>query len=272
MQGQRVLRAVRNEEQWATWICPGLRRQGPAVRATEHLHLGLGLHTHKAEGTTFFHLPQTNRMSPTQTGPQFDHTAFISKLKASFEQSMSIARTKSERRQYERTLFRKYNRLRHCYLSNRVHQTMKHDLAYKEAVETWALKSKANMHEHCQTLLRAVANPMMLEPSLAELRPKLRLSQNEQEMLACSSGKWDWLRGLQAALLNQQFTTDKYQTYKIPKPGKQGFRTIEVPDTDTRIVAKTMLKVLTPLLDPKLLPPEYRLSTRSVASTWDCCG
>ncbi|MGI9468850.1 MAG: reverse transcriptase/maturase family protein, partial [Rubripirellula sp.] len=67
-------------------------------------------------------------------------------------------------------------------------------------------------------------------------------------------GKWDWLRGLQTALLNQEFTTGKYRTYKIPKPGKQGFRTIEVPDTETRIVSKTMLDVLRPLLDPSFYP------------------
>ncbi len=196
----------------------------------------------------------TNRMSPTQTDPQFDHAAFLSKLKASSEQPMFVVRTKSEERQYERNLLTKYNRLRHCYLSNRVPQTMKHDLAYKEAVETWALKSKASMHEHCKTLLQAVGNPMMLEPSLAELLPKLRLSPDEQEMLACNYGKWDWLRGLQTALLNQEFTTGKYQKYKIPKPGKQGFRTIEVPDTETRIVSKTMLDVLRPLLDPSFYP------------------
>lgn len=226
---------------------------GSAVRATENLHPRSWA---QAQGRVQHLFPSstTNSMSSTQKGPQFDHAAFLSKMKASSEQLMFIVRTKSERRQYERTLLRKYNRLRRCYLSNRVPRKMKHAQAYNEAVETYALQSKKKMHEHCQTLLQAVANPMMLEPSLAELRPKVRLSPNEQEMLACKYGKWSWLRGLQAVLLNQQFTTGKYQKYKIPKPGKQGCRTIEVPDTGTRVVAKTMLKVLNPLFDPRFYP------------------
>ena len=167
---------------------------------------------------------------------------------------MNLQGSNSAQSQQARKHRRHYARLQGCYLGNRVSEYSPPLPAYELAVTDWALKSKANMHEHCKTLLQAVANPMMLEPSLAELLPKLRLSPNEQEMLACSSGKWDWLRGLQTALLNQEFTTGKYQKYKIPKPGKQGFRTIEVPDTETRIVSKTMLDVLRPLLDPSFYP------------------
>ncbi|MDC0294651.1 reverse transcriptase/maturase family protein, partial [Mariniblastus sp.] len=168
--------------------------------------------------------------------------------------AMNLKGTKSAPSEQDSKHRRHYARLQGCYLGNRVSAYSPPLPAYELAVNDWALKSKANMHEHCKTLLQAIANPMLLEPSLNELLPKLRLAQAEQEMLACKYGKWKWLRGLRDVLLKQQFTTGKYKKYKIPKPGKQGFRTIEVPDTDTRIVAKTMLKVLTPLLDPSFYP------------------
>ncbi|MDA7878308.1 hypothetical protein N9B39_02030 [bacterium] len=109
--------------------------------------------------------------------------------------AMNLQGSNSARSEQDSKHRRSYARLQGCYLGNRVSDDSLPLPAYELAVTDWALKSKANMHEHCKTLLQAVANPMMLEPSLAELLPKLRLSPDEHEMLACSSGKWDWLRG-----------------------------------------------------------------------------
>lgn len=148
-----------------------------------------------------------------------------------------------------------YNRLRRVYLSNRVIDGCNPEVAYQIAVDGWALKSKAKRHEHCQSLLQAVANPMRLDASLRELHTKLRLTNDEQEWLCGDpSCKWMWLRGVQDELLRRDFSAGKSRKFKIPKPGKAGFRTIEVPSTKTRIVAKTMLKVLAPLLDPDFHP------------------
>ncbi|WP_218934130.1 reverse transcriptase domain-containing protein [Rosistilla ulvae] len=61
---------------------------------------------------------------------------------------------------------------------------------------------------------------------------------------------WDWLREIKNQLLDGSFRRGKYTKYKIPKPGKKGSRTIEVPPDETRIVARNLSNLLTPILDP----------------------
>ena len=193
-------------------------------------------------------------MSATNKRIHFDSVAMVQQVQAGGDQAMIEWRTEAERKREEGVQRRNYNRLQSCYLSNRVKTDSKPLPAYERAVQDWALKSKAKMHEHCITLLEAVANPMMLDPSLNELLPRLRLKKAEKEVLSCPSAKWEWLRGIQHDLLHQSFRRGKYQKYNIPKSGNRGFRTIEVPNTDTRIVARTMLSVLSPLLDPNFYP------------------
>ena len=155
------------------------------------------------------------------------------------------------------TDYSRYRRLQRCYLRNRKDPYSKPLPAYENAVMSWALQSKAKKHEHCETLLRAVANPMMLNVSLRELIPKLKRREKEFGHIESDpSGKWNWLRNLQTSLIEETFCRSKYQKYKIPKLGKQGYRTIEVPCAETRVVVKTMQKVLVPLLDPAF----YQLS------------
>jgi hypothetical protein len=189
-----------------------------------------------------------------KTALPFDLNKITSQMPERCDQAMLDIITRAERREYEFRLRRQYERLQGCYLHNRVHPRLEHKQAYNRAVQIWALQSKAKMREHCQTLLQVVANPMMLERSLTELLPKLRHSELGQEAMSSSSRKWDLLREIQEPLLDGCFTSGKYQKYQIPKPGKKGFRTIEVPDTETRIVSKTMLDVLSPLLDPRFYP------------------
>jgi hypothetical protein len=186
---------------------------------------------------------------------QFDPVASAQKVQASVEQAMIEEKEKSEQMRRVGILRRHYNRLQSCYLGNRVKAYSKPLPAYERAVKDWALQSKEKKHEHCETLFQAVANPMMLDASLNELGPRLRLTQDEKEILnSGSSAMWAWLRGIQYDLLHKYFRRGKYQKYKISKPGNQGYRTIEVPNTETRIVAKTTLRVLSPLLDPDFYP------------------
>jgi len=58
---------------------------------------------------------------------------------------------------------------------------------------------------------------------------------------------WEWLRDIKKRVLDGSYRCGKYTKYKIPKPGKTGFRTIEVPLDETRIVARNLSNLLTPL-------------------------
>lgn len=145
-----------------------------------------------------------------------------------------------------------YRKLRRIYSCNRAY-CLTPGAAYQQAID-WALQSERHMLEHCQTLLDAVSNPMMLEESMNELRPKLNFTKCEHEWLKNNSHKWEWLRDLGSALKGGTFTCGKYRKRKIPKPGSRGFRTIEIPDTPTRIVSKTLLGILSPLFDTTFEP------------------
>ena len=246
-------------------VAGGIEESGDAralSSATEPLNiwtLVLGKPHRRSQGWGFFnrHQLRISLMPTSNTGDNFNPSTFAQQVQAGVEQALIVAETEAAQQQKEMKLRQQYERLKDCYLSNRVSEHCKPVPAYERAVGDWALQSKANRHEHCETLLQAVANPMMLDASLSELMPKLK--RREQELENCetdSSMKWRWLRAVQQALLDKKFRRGKYEKYKIAKPGRTGFRTIEVPNTDTRIVARTMLSVLSPLLDPNF----YQLS------------
>ncbi len=198
-------------------------------------------------------------MTKQMKGPPFNPLALAKETQVAVElllledQTKSQAQTSEPAAEIEAT--RQYSRLQSCYLSNRVRELYGPLEAYKLAVKEWALFSADRKHEHCQTLLAAVANPMMLNISLEKLMPKLIRRDADLELfLHDSSAKWNWLRGLQRDLLENSFRRGKYEKYKIAKPGNSGFRTIEVPNSEARIVARTLVSVLEPLVDPLFYP------------------
>ena len=112
-----------------------------------------------------------------------------------------------------------------------------------------ALVAKNRMHEHCQSLLCVVANPRMLARSIDDIGRKKILGDEGPAGLP-GWYPWSWLRELQTRVLNGRFRSGKYQKFQHPKIGKEGFRTIEIPDTESRILARSLCNVLTPILDP----------------------
>lgn len=143
------------------------------------------------------------------------------------------------------------NRYRHLcrdFLGNRSEMWFPLD-SYKKAVSGWARKSKQNMHQHCRLLLQAAANPAMLAAALDGVGRRAALSCDE-EVECLNFYPWKWLRKIQARIMNRQYRKGKYEKVQIPKPGKSGTRTIEVPPIETRIVARSIANVLVPLLDP----------------------
>jgi hypothetical protein len=120
--------------------------------------------------------------------------------------------------------------------------------SYHHDVQQWVRTSKERMHQHCHSLPIAVANPRLLSVAIDDIGRRRILS--EEEASIPNWYPWEWLREIQKRILNGSFRRGKYTKHKIPKPGKKGFRTIEVPPDETRIVARNLSSLLTPVLDP----------------------
>lgn len=149
--------------------------------------------------------------------------------------------------------------LRHRYLQRDYLGNRSEDVnplkSYKEDVAEWAHTKKSRMHEHCQYLLTAAANSKLLAVAIDDIGRRKILGDDPQVSIP-NWYPWDWLRDIQKRILNGSYDRGKYTKYKIPKPGNNGFRTIEVPLDETRIVARNLSNLLSPLLDPNF----YQLS------------
>ncbi len=135
------------------------------------------------------------------------------------------------------------------YLGNRSEEDVNPIASYGEDVSEWARTKKLRMHEHCHSLLKAVANPRMLAIAIDDIGRRKLLGDDPRVSIP-NWYPWDWLRDIQKRVLDGSFRRGKYMKFKIKKPGKKGFRTIEVPLDETRIVARNLSNLLTPILDP----------------------
>jgi hypothetical protein len=142
--------------------------------------------------------------------------------------------------------------LRHRYLQRDYLGNRSEDdsplVSYHHDVQHWARTAKKRMHEHCHSLLKAAANPRMLAIAIDDIGRRKIL--DEEQASIPNWYPWEWLREIQKRLLNGSFRPGRYKKHKILKPGKTGCRTIEVPPDCTRIVARNLSNLLTPMLDP----------------------
>lgn len=141
-----------------------------------------------------------------------------------------------------------------AYLKNRIHPDFDPLGSYQDDVQNWALISKKNFREHCGKLLAALANPPMLKEAWCQICPEPLAGSKQSKTFWDDVGSWDSLRGLEEVLKKGIFDVGDYKKVTIPKFGKHGTRTIEVPPIDTRVVARSVVNVLTPILDPMFLP------------------
>lgn len=141
-----------------------------------------------------------------------------------------------------------------AYLNNRNISDFDPLNSYEEDVRDFALINKKNLREHCVKLLAALANPLMLKAAWCQISPKpfciFKKSITDWDLLAL----WGSLRNLESQLKKGIFAVGDYKKVTIPKFGKSGTRTIEVPPIETRLVARSVVNVLTPILDPMFLP------------------
>ena len=147
----------------------------------------------------------------------------------------------------------------HCirkwaYLKNRIIPEFDPLNSYEEDVRCWALINKENLKEHCEKLLEALANPQMLKAAWCQICPEPLAWSKQSNTFWDDVGSWSYLQGLAGVLKKGIFDVGDYKKVKIPKFGKPGTRTIEVPPIDTRVVARSVVNVLTPILDPMFLP------------------
>ena len=145
-----------------------------------------------------------------------------------------------------------HRRLQRGYTANRKRNEDSNPLEdYETDVARYARFSKRKMREHCANLLQVLANPAILESGLEKLDWQSFIRQEyRKDFLDCEGPKWQMLRGLGQEISDGTFQPGKYKKVNIPKIGKSGSRVIEVPPFETRVVARTVTNLLTPILDP----------------------
>ena len=147
---------------------------------------------------------------------------------------------------------RRHRHLARDYLTNRSEKANPIN-SYALDVKGWAQTSVSRMQDHCSRLLETAINPPMLGEAIKDIgRGKIigdDLQSNNPKGLP-----WDWLRSLNKRVLSNEYRVGKYKKCQIPKPGKSGFRTIEVPGREARVLARSLCNALTPILDPHFYP------------------
>ena len=149
-----------------------------------------------------------------------------------------------------------HSRLQRGYMANRKRGEDTDPLEdYEADVAGYARLSRRKMREHCANLLQVLANPAILESGLEKLDWESFIRQGlPSDFIDYERQKWEMLRGLGQDISNGTFQPGKYKKVNIPKIGKVGSRWIEVPPFETRVVARTVTNLLTPILDPYFHP------------------
>ena len=126
---------------------------------------------------------------------------------------------------------------------------------FEAHIASHAQHSKRRMRKLCDNLLDFCANPAFLENGLETLDHKCCFKQNLPTFFIESKEiKWRFLKDLGWDISNGNFKPRKSKLVKITNIGNFESQWIEVPPIESRIVAKTVTKLLTPILDPKFYP------------------
>lgn len=157
---------------------------------------------------------------------------------------------------YQSISEKRFRYLRRDYLGNRSEERGDPIDSYHKAVRGWARTDSSRMHEHCQDLLRAAANPRLLADAIRDIG-RAEVLGDGPWVEGPDWFPWSWLRDIRDRVLGGTFRRGKYRKFEIPKVGKQGFRTIEVPDVESRILSKNLCNLLTPILDPDFYPLSF---------------
>jgi len=157
---------------------------------------------------------------------------------------------------YEGISDKRHRRLQRGYMANRKRGEDTDPLEdYEADVARYARLSKRKMREHCANLPQVLANPAILESGLEKLDWESFIRQELPiDFIDYGKLKWQMLRGLGQEIGDGTFQPGKYKKVNIPKIGKSGSRVIEVPPFETRVVARTVTNLLTPILDPYFYP------------------
>lgn len=166
------------------------------------------------------------------------------------------------KRNYHDTPSKRHCRHFYSYTRNRKKNENTNALRnYEYDVNSWARKSKTRLRKHCKNLMLVLSNPIILHSGLDGMTGKKKWldSRNSQNTKNEPHKKfynepvrfmWENLRNIGDEIKKDIFTPGDYNQIKIPKIGKSGFRFIEVPPFETRIVARAILRILEPILDP----------------------
>ena len=149
-----------------------------------------------------------------------------------------------------------HRRLQHGYKAKRNWAIYANPLEdFEGHVASYARLSKRRMRNLCDNLLDFLANPAFLEIGLEKLDHKSCVIEKlPTGFIESEEIKWRFLKALGRDISDGKFKPGKSKLVNIPNIGKLESQWIEVPPIESRIVARTVTKLLTPILDPDFYP------------------
>ena len=179
----------------------------------------------------------------------------IEKLRKKVEQEVGkkIARLKATPHvpaKRKSKLERQYKQFSRPFLCNRGYKDKDPLDAYRRCVKRLVRGRSVLFGLHCEHLLEAASNPMMLKVALDQIKAKH--GKHYFQGTACGDIEphiWDFLREIRKQVAGGTYSGGKCKRIKVPKYGG-GFRVIEIPPPETQVVSKNLQNILEPLLDP----------------------
>lgn len=120
-------------------------------------------------------------------------------------------------------------------------------------VREWAGETPEELAELCRHLLGIVANPVMLNASVEAIRRRRGKAafRDVPDWVdeRYRGARWAELRWIRDKILQGRFRRGQYRQVRIPKGDGTSTRLIEVPPIETQVVSKTLVTVLSPILE-----------------------
>jgi hypothetical protein len=124
---------------------------------------------------------------------------------------------------------------------------------YGMYVREWAGEDSERLAELCQHLLWIASNPVMLNAAVEAIRRRRGKAAFRDVPFwvdeRFGGARWAELREIRDEIRQGRFRRGEYKQVRIPKGDGTSTRTIEVPPIETQVVSKSLVTILSPILD-----------------------